>query len=75
MSTRDSSAGTGSGAAGGAESLPPRNEDPEDILDSCLEFMGTYVTKSLRVKYDKWQKLVTSEDTKVSEQRIGMTVV
>lgn len=34
-------------------------------MDSCLEFMGSFVTKSLRVKYDKWQKLVTSEDSRV----------
>ena len=27
--------------------------------------MGSYITKSLRVKYDKWQKLVTAEDSKI----------
>lgn len=43
---------------------------PDDILDSCLEFMGSFVTKSLRVKYDKWQKLVTAEDSKV--RRFGV---
>lgn len=40
--------------------------DPDDILDSCLEFLGAFVTKSLRVKFDKWQRLVTSEEAKVS---------
>lgn len=29
--------------------------------------MGSYVTKSLRIKYDKWQKLVTAEESKVRE--------
>lgn len=43
------------------------DDDPEDILESCLEFMGSYVTKSLRIKYDKWQKLVTAEESKVRE--------
>lgn len=43
---------------------PDLEEDPDDVHDNCLEFMGSYVTKSLRVKYDKWQKLVTAEESK-----------
>lgn len=49
-------------SAAGMSSHP----DAEDVLESCLEFLGLYVTKSLRIKYDKWQKLVTADDSKVS---------
>lgn len=50
----------------GGEGPSRRQYHPDDILDSCLEFLGVFVTKSLRVKYDKWQKLVTAEDSKVN---------
>lgn len=49
-------------SAAGMSSHP----DAEDVLESCLEFLGLYVTKSLRIKYDKWQKLVTADESKVS---------
>lgn len=66
MSGPDSNALAGGGGPRG-ESLSRRDsrDDPDDVMESCFEFMGSYVTKSLRVKYDKWQKLVTSEETKV----------
>lgn len=52
-------------AAGTSSDLSAR-PDAEDVLESCLEFLGSYVTKSLRLKYDKWQKLVTADESKVS---------
>lgn len=61
-----------SGEVAGSSASPgddmDEDEDP-DVVDSCLEFMGNYVTKSLRIKYDKWQKLVTSDEYKVRKQK------
>lgn len=67
MSASDSASAGTSGRAGGdsGSDFQSRRDHPDDIFDSCLEFMGSYVTKSLRVKYDKWQKLVTAEESKV----------
>lgn len=39
-----------------------KGKEAED--DIRLDFLCSYVTKSLRVKIEKWHKLVTTEDTK-----------
>lgn len=67
MSAQGSVPPSSSSGSGRADSPTRRGlaQDPDDIMDSCLEFMGSFVTKSLRVKYDKWQKLVTAEDSRV----------
>lgn len=47
------------------------DEKKKDDGDPRLEYIGSYVTKTFRIKSDKWQKLTASEEkvTKPSGSR------
>lgn len=62
----DNGAATGSN---GSNTTGSRSTDEEaDVTDAVLDFLGCYITKSLRMKYDKWQKLLHADDSKVCGQ-------
>jgi hypothetical protein len=37
-------------------------EDPEDNESKVLEFLQQYLQKSMRIKPDKWQKMIATDD-------------
>ena len=34
--------------------------------DLCLLFIGNFIIKSMRLKYEKWHKLITTEEHRVN---------
>ena len=38
------------------------DEKKKEDVDPRLEYISSYVTKTFRIKSDKWQKLITSEE-------------
>ena len=46
------------------------DEKKKEDLDPRMEYIGSYVTKTFRLKADKWQKLSTSDD-KVTTQGVN----
>jgi hypothetical protein len=46
------------------------DEKKKEDVDPRLEYMGAYVTKTFRLKPDKWQKLSSSDD-KVTTQGVN----
>lgn len=46
------------------------DEKKKDDPDPRLEYIGNYVTKTFRLKVDKWQKLTGSDD-KVTTQGVN----
>ena len=42
-----------------------KNKDKDKEEDPRLEFISSYVMKSLRIKMDKWHKMMGAEDSKV----------
>lgn len=38
------------------------DDKKKDDGDPRLEYISSYVTKTFRMKLDKWQKLITSEE-------------
>lgn len=50
--------------------------DKKDIdEDPRYEFICEYITKTMRLKSDKWPKLVGNEEYKVSKTRIKLMVL
>lgn len=47
-----------------------KKKDKDDDEDDRLEFLLTYLTKSYRLKQDKWNKMIAIEENKVSKKRI-----
>jgi hypothetical protein len=46
------------------------DEKKKEDVDPRLEYMGAYVTKTFRLKPDKWQKFSSSDD-KVTTQGVN----
>lgn len=46
-----------------------RGEDERRPKAAWADFMSSYVSKSMRIKSDKWQKLIGTEEYRVSLNR------
>lgn len=48
------------------EDKTKKKDKTEDDEDERLEFILNYLTKSMRMKQEKWNKMITIEEYKVS---------
>lgn len=49
-----------------------KQQQQDDEEDARLEFLLAYLTKSYKLKQEKWNKMIAIEENKVSENRFSV---